>query len=75
MYPYLFSFFRGKEKIIVPLEVSLAGLPLDRDLSYKVAVNEQYTTADSKYFKLPENLVFEKWKVKGHSKCRADKFC
>ena len=59
-----FFFYPGQEKVYVPLELSLAGLPLNKDLEYKIEVNEEHTTADSKFFKLPDNLIFEKGKIK-----------
>lgn len=59
-----FFFYPGQDKVLVPLEINLAGLPLNKDLEYKIEVNDKHTTADSKYFKLPDNLIFEKGKIK-----------
>ena len=59
-----FFFYPGKDRVIVPLEICLAGLPLEKDMDYKIEVNDKFTTAESKCFNLPENLVFEKGKIK-----------
>lgn len=58
-----FMFHPGKTSVKIPLEVTLIGKPVTKDLNYKLEVFDALTTAPSKNFSIPNNLVFEAGKV------------
>ena len=57
---FSFTFYPNKDTIEYPLGVKLVGKPEDREREYKVVVVDDYTTATSKNYILPERCVLEK---------------
>lgn len=57
---FSFTFYPNRDTIEYGLDVKLVGHPADRDRVYKVVVVEDYTTASSKHYILPESCVVGK---------------
>ena len=60
---FSFTFYPNRDTIEYAQDVKLVGNPVERERVYKVVVVEEYTTATSKHYILPERCVVEKNEV------------
>lgn len=57
---FSFTFYPNKDTVDYALSVKLVGDPVDRDREYRVTVIDDYTTATSNHYILPERWILEK---------------
>ncbi|MFR5656918.1 DUF4843 domain-containing protein [Butyricimonas paravirosa] len=57
---FSFTFYPNKDTVEYALSVKLVGDPVDRDREYRVTVIDDYTTATSNHYILPERWILEK---------------
>jgi len=53
-----FMFYPGKDYIEFPVVLELVGVASERDLKYKVTVDNKYTTALSQHYSIPSDQIF-----------------
>lgn len=57
---FSFVYYPNDEYFDFPVAVKLAGQAADRDLSYRIQVDEELTTAETKHYVLPEEMILHK---------------
>ena len=55
---FTFIYYPDVDYYELPVAVKIAGDEANRDLNYSIVVDEEYTTAESKHYSLPETMVF-----------------
>ena len=57
---FTFIYYPNNEYYDLPIPVKIAGEAADKDLTYKVSVDGELSTVESKHYALPETMVFRK---------------
>ena len=57
---FTFIYYPNNEYYDLPIPVNIAGEAADKDLTYKVSVDGELSTVESKHYTLPETMVFRK---------------
>ena len=57
---FTFIYYPNNEYYDLPIPVKIAGEAADKDLTYKVSVDGELSTVESKHYTLPETMVFRK---------------
>lgn len=57
---FTFIYYPHDEYYDLPIAMKIAGVAAERDLVYKVVVDEEFSTAETKHYSLPETTVFSK---------------